>query len=68
MTNVQYEAEGGFHDELLDVRRIGQAITALESKVYARLHTTREREAINDVKSALETLRSNIVRTRSEAA
>lgn len=69
MTAADYEREGGFSDELRDVRQMGQVVTGLdEQKIFARLHNGREREALVQLKWAIDNLRSEIVRTRGEAA
>jgi hypothetical protein len=66
MTLNDYERNGGFSDELHDVRTIGQTITTLEEKIMARPSRLTDRHAIQDLKAALETVRDAIVRTRQE--
>jgi hypothetical protein len=67
MTLSEYEEQGGFHDELREVHRIGLTLTTLEEFVMARAHRLPEREAISKLKASLETVRSEICRTRQEA-
>lgn len=68
MSPKDYEAIGGFSDELRIVRKMGMALTELETAVLARQFRLDERYAILGVKTALENLRAKIAKTRQEAA
>ncbi len=68
MTINEYEREGGFHDELRLVRQIGLCITELEPYVTARPHRLPETDSIKKLSAALETVRTEIVRTRAQAS
>lgn len=65
MTIETYEQNGGFENELFCVREIGMQINELTEAIPARPHRAPEITELNNLRKALEALRSEIVRTRN---
>jgi hypothetical protein len=66
MKLADYEREGGFRDELHNVRVIGEHVTSLKDAFYVRGPRPAERDALNKLAAALEELRAEIVKTRGK--
>lgn len=64
MTVEQYEDQGGFREELLIVRDIGQHVTTLLDRIPARPHRAPEMTAVTNLRNAVDALREEIARTR----
>lgn len=65
MTVNDYEKQGGFREELQELRDIGMRITVLKEAIPARPHRDPEMDALNKLAAALDELRLEIGRTRN---
>ena len=65
MTVADYERANGFREELLVIRSMGLSVTHLQEAIPARPHRPQELDALSRLEVALNTLRTEIVRTRN---
>ncbi len=64
MNTTEYERNGGFAHELGIIRKIGQDVTFLQHISPTREHRPEELAALSQLRTALDQLREEIIKTR----